>query len=933
MWNIFKKNKKAGQDKADKALEVEKTQNSVTQNLENDKFEDEDIVVHAMSQAQEKIEAKEVETELSTFELVDSHSTESDLSTEKKEFQKEEIKPSHLADNTYNNGEYDFVKNEEDFYSQYTIRSIENSDNQKTKESEITAEYSPSPEDANSKHTAKIEDSFNEETKLTVYADNDSNATSATDKDDMVNFQIVEEESSENTTEAPIQKTKSKRPSSTSGKYAQENTSDNKTKEKEQKSKGKEKAPIESGIACSIEVAGFAQKSFNLFSHAGLLVLIIFATLLCAQQNIFLRDFWVLGEVQLADAYRNLLATDMWWQTLVNGQAYAEISPFYVLSLKALSYIPILNIEQIFFFSASLTTILFTASIWLLARGIGYSKEVAFASGLITLCLLASLGFSFIISASLLTMAAINISLLCFYRAWKKSFAPLWLLAAFSFTAIAMLLGGIFGFIMPLLASAIFLLWSGRLKRFNSLDGLFGFLLCLAIVFAWFTFLFLYNYTDFLHLYIEEQIVKELSPFGMRKYADWIYLVMLIVFLFPFCFLLFFTNWFQTAKNFVEAFRQRKTCVNSTWIVCAVTISTLIFGLASEKDIFGFIPFLALFSILCAQAVLNLSFIRSRLFFGLTALCFILFGLTFIAFEFYALYSKFLPDNNILEKYIPECLFTLTQQGYHGFALTGTLLFIVGAFQIAFTRRKLAGGSLLVLCLSFILATQAFSFALAPTMSEFLSPRKQASLLADYQTKGYTPLSYQTSAANYVYYYNQALNNTHYEAKTITELTTNEELRAFLREHKKVIATVPLKALEDLPYHTESQSIQQQWLLNKHVSVIIWDISELNEISEINEAQQDTLEIEQDALNVDADKTNDVLKTDTIVPNEISTLNGTTTDSQQDDAQNISPSENISKEDTKGNAVSEDIKTPSLETNNSTVTEKELNTLNTQEEN
>ena len=94
---------------------------------------------------------------------------------------------------------------------------------------------------------------------------------------------------------------------------------------------------------------------------------------------------------------------------------------------------------QAFFIAMTFCMMLLTTSTWLLTRGIGYSNKVAFCAGLITLSCLSLASLSYYIRMDLLFISLLNFSYLCFYRAWKKESAPIWLIFAFLFLALACL--------------------------------------------------------------------------------------------------------------------------------------------------------------------------------------------------------------------------------------------------------------------------------------------------------------------------------------------------------------------------------------------------------------------------------------------------------------------------------------------------------------
>ena len=130
--------------------------------------------------------------------------------------------------------------------------------------------------------------------------------------------------------------------------------------------------------------------------------------------------FWFSEEVRYADIYMNMLSSNNFFSLTLNGHPYAETGPLYFILVWLLDAIPTINMPQAFFGSSILFAMLFVASTWILARGLGYSNKIAFTAGLILLSTFFLAGFTNYTRMDLLFAAFLNLSYVCFFRAWNK---------------------------------------------------------------------------------------------------------------------------------------------------------------------------------------------------------------------------------------------------------------------------------------------------------------------------------------------------------------------------------------------------------------------------------------------------------------------------------------------------------------------------------
>lgn len=588
--------------------------------------------------------------------------------------------------------------------------------------------------------------------------------------------------------------------------------------------------------------AGPAEKSFCLLSKIGLPVLILLTLALCGQQFLFPRDFWFSEEVRYADIYMNMLSSGNFFSLTLNGHPYAETGPLYFILVWLLDTMPAINMPQAFFGASIIFAVLFAASTWLLARGLGYSSKTAFLSGLIVLSMFFLAGFTNYSRMDLLFASLINLSCLCFFRAWQKDSAPIWLIFAFLFLCLASLTGTLTVFILPLIASILFFLWTGKYKRINSADGIIGFLLALIIIFAWFAYLYLQGKADYINLIFEQQIFQKITPALAHKSEPyWYYLAGLPLALFPWVFVVLFGAWGTWLKNAGKAFKARKTENAGAWLVLLILTHIGVFSLFADKSFACLVTVLPFFAILFAQSVHTFSPLRSRLFFALLSVITALCGVFFILFEFHAYILDFLPNLWNLPKEIPAFIEVATTNTYFGLTAMGGLFILLGLLLWYGVNRRFSGGSALIYSIGIIIALQPLNFLIAPQLGTFLSTKNHAYEMAKAHTvHSAVPASFGIYPDVFTYYYNEGLDPNIYSKATVADLQTVEALTDFLLSNDKVVLAISKDNFETLPYKNEAVILDcKQWIENQYVMLTLWNIAAHKPI--LNEKEQDTM--------------------------------------------------------------------------------------------
>ncbi len=571
-----------------------------------------------------------------------------------------------------------------------------------------------------------------------------------------------------------------------------------------------------------------AEKCFNIFSKLGLPLLILFTLILCGQQFLFPRDFWFSEEVRYADIYMNMLSSHDFFTLTLNGHPYAETGPLYFISVWLLDAIPTINMPQAFFGASILFAVFFIASTWILARGLGYSRKIAFAAGLLTLSMFFLASFTNYTRMDLLFAGFLNLSYVCFFRAWQKKSAPIWLLFAFLFLCFATLTSTFIAYIFPFIASILFFLWTAKLRRINSADGIIGFLLSILVIFAWFAYLYLQGKAEYISLLLDKQLFQIFTPLSSLKTGPyWYYLAGLPLALFPWVFIILFASWCSWFKNVPQTFKTRKENNASAWLILLILTHLGIFSLLKDKSFSNLVTVIPFFAILFANSLLNFSALRSKIFFGFLALLTSLCGIFFILLEFHGYILEYLPDLWILPKEIPAFVEVLTTNTYFGLTTMGAILILLGVLLWYGVNRQFVGGTLLIYAIGIILTLQPLNLLVAPQMGTIFSTKNHAYAMAKvHQEEGAIPASYNIYPDVFTYYYNEALDKNTYSKATIAEFDSIEPLTEFLLNNDKVILAISEKDFQKLPYKNEATILDyKQWIEHQYIILTYWNIS------------------------------------------------------------------------------------------------------------
>lgn len=587
---------------------------------------------------------------------------------------------------------------------------------------------------------------------------------------------------------------------------------------------------------------GPAARLFRALSYAGLPVLLALMALMTLQELFTVRTLWFSDEVRHADVYMRLLDGN-WLALSLNGVPYPDKPPLYFWLLELLDRLPGVDQPMLFFLGAALSAVLFTGTTWLLARATGHDRRVAFAAGLMTIGCLFVAGVAHYPRMDLLFAVVITLSMICLYRGWIKSSAPLWLTLGFVLAGVATLIKGPLGLAFPILGSILFLFWRGTPGRLNGRDGLAGFALMLIMLLAWIGALYFDGQADYLKNIFGPQIAGRMVNAWHHAAPWWYYLAALPLVWLPWTFLILFVNWWQAARSLPGAWKKRREDGGRGWLWLSLIGGVALLSAVSGKIAIYLLPLMPCMAVLSARALLNLSPRRSRWFYLCLGLFFALLGVAFILAQYSPFLLPLLPEN--LTAGLPPVVRAYLDS-ISGLGLMGLALMALAVVLLFFTRRSLPEGGLLLTTLGIMLLMQPYALVVAPSLDTMLSPRAQAEAMADYARQGFQPAAYRVYPGIYAYYFNNALSRADLAedrgtdgltpgtesadapamrpALTVPDIDAMDGLLALLAEHPRVVVAMREKDWNrwaDKP--NDMHVVQQQWIVDQPYVLVVRD--------------------------------------------------------------------------------------------------------------
>ena len=564
--------------------------------------------------------------------------------------------------------------------------------------------------------------------------------------------------------------------------------------------------------------AGPAEKLFNGLSYIGLPALLFFAVAMSFLELWQVRDLWFSDEVRLADALMNVKGGD-WLMLTLNGLPYPDKPPLYFWFMDALTKIPGLpvSVPSALFMAVVISHALFIGSIWALARGTGFDRRVAFASGLVALSCVYISGAATYPRMDLLFAALVTLGMTCLYRGWIKSFAPFWLACGWLLMAAATLTKGPLGIAFAIATSVPFLFWRWTPGRLNSRDGLPGFFLMLVVLAVWLGTLYLDGHGDYIRAMVQDQLAGRVLDGCHHGQVWWYYLVALPIIWAPWILLPLFVNWLSALRGIPSALRNRKAEGGSSWLWIWLVTGVAMLSVVQAKMAIYALPLLAPLAVLTARSLLKLTAGRSRCFFGLSAAILALTGLALVIIDVYPFVREYIPAD--WQACVPAVMLPWIDV-LNGTMYMGAVLIVTAVVLLTFTRIALPGGALLVTAIGMMLMFQPYHWFVAPSMTTLLSPRTQAAVMAGKMQEGFAPAAYGVYPAAYAWHINEIAKP---EGKRISvpDLKDEAALADWFAKNPKAVVAMPKASWEALATKPENASILlTQWLVHKPYVVV-----------------------------------------------------------------------------------------------------------------
>ena len=282
-------------------------------------------------------------------------------------------------------------------------------------------------------------------------------------------------------------------------------------------------------------------------------------------------------------------------------------------------------------------------AVWSLALAAGFGSHAAFAGALILLCAPLFAPLPNFLGPATLAAGCTLFALVFFYRGWRASSAWISLPLGFIFTVLAGLSGGFLPFIVPLLASILFLIWQGRPGRAQKADAIFGFILMLIMLGSWFGALMLgENGNAYLDL-----LMANAWHFAWPLPLKWLLpLAAGLLGLLPWLLMIFGVSWIKILGRAGRTLSDSRHANGSAliWISLALSLCIAPFIPAFHPSA---VIIACLGAILLGKAFVRLSEPGNRFFFLLASLCLICAGILILG-------ASFETNQRILFSWLPE---------------------------------------------------------------------------------------------------------------------------------------------------------------------------------------------------------------------------------------------------------------------------------------
>ena len=460
----------------------------------------------------------------------------------------------------------------------------------------------------------------------------------------------------------------------------------------------------------------FAENCFNGLSYAAFLALPFLLLTQFAVGYHALAPWLLPQEAHFAQAYELMAASGQWLMPP------AALPPAWFWALRLLNTLPYVDGPVVYAAGAALSGILTLLATWFLALSAGYDRRTAFASGLVLLSCLAFPALARRVGPELFCTGLLTLGLACLLRGWNKERSFLWLPLGCVCVALAGLASGLFGIILPVLGSLIFLAWKGAGARFNKADGAIGFTILLVLPLAWLGAVTLFGPNDAQLRTLSAQLIAPfLPPYWPPRDPPWFYAMVLPAALAPWILVPLFVSWGSAlARPFGRLASTRRENSGSAWLWIHLVAGLLLLSAMSAKFCLNMLPLMPLLAIVLGKSIVNLPQANSRAFFLVLAG---LFGLAALALGLTALAQIWPPLRSFAPLPYPNGFAAIK-----GLPILAGICLLTACTLWKFADRRFPGACLLVCAVAITALCLPALKLTAPGMQDLFLPAVQKSL-------------------------------------------------------------------------------------------------------------------------------------------------------------------------------------------------------------
>lgn len=441
---------------------------------------------------------------------------------------------------------------------------------------------------------------------------------------------------------------------------------------------------------------GPAQALFSAFAKCGPLSLLLLCCLLF-WPSLWTGGFYLSLEGIFGQTFWHALNAGQWLTPTVDGAALPPLMHWLLLGLHRL--LTLTGLPEMWTFPLygliGATAALF--GVWAAARAAGFGQGAAFAAGLLLLVTPSFVVFGNHLDPQALATGLMMLSLAGFCRGWSRERAPFSLPLGFTMAALAGLTGGICYFLVPILASIVFLLRHMAFRRAQRWDALTGFALMLGLLAVWGgALIFMASDTGYGDAFVGFLTGSDPLPEWLGTYLA--FAIATAVLLLPWLALPFFVSWTRVIK---ESWHNRKNGEHRPFFLwLAFLAAAVIYFIRPDAGLTLLLP--ATLAPLLARALLRLSFTGSRLFYLLAALLLLHMGIFSLLYSF-EFSMNLIPPQSVL---FPSDSLRQDLLSLRFLPMVGAVCLFSAILLTRFTRRAFPAGALLVLTLAVLLINQ-----------------------------------------------------------------------------------------------------------------------------------------------------------------------------------------------------------------------------------